>query len=92
MKKTPPNIEVCVESLRAMLEYNDILNIVYFEAVNLKLFYFIPFSLYIFPHMLASFLWPALLNHSPSDSTPHSMQTQLPWSKYGTYGNIRAVI
>jgi len=37
-----------------MLEYNDILNMVYFEAVNLKLFYFIPFSLYIFPHMLAS--------------------------------------
>ena len=47
-------------------------------------FVLIPFSLYIFPHIPASSLWPALLNHSPSDSILHSMQKQLPWNKIST--------
>ena len=45
----------------------------------LNCFVLIPFSLYIFPHIPASWFWPALLNHSPFDSILHSMQTQLPW-------------
>ena len=47
----------------------------------LNCFVLIPFFLCIFPHIPASWFWPALSNHSPFDSIPHSMQTQLPWNK-----------